>query len=141
MFAYRSLQIKSELEEIASHLMYPDENGYPLTVHLIPASDNPLYHIFTISGAEGEFLISEFGTDDFFNKPFTRLSSFGDTEDLYKGFTFLKSSVECLLSDIRIFHIGEVKKDVFLLGTTSDDDYIIISTRMLTYPLHLIRDW
>lgn len=141
MNSNNSQSLKDELTEKTISLLYPDEDGYPVSVHSISGSENPIYLMFQLSGAEGEVTISEFSINEFFKEPFSRLSSVGPSESLYQNFKTLKDFVKSHFSNIRVFHIGDVKKEVFLLGSTKEGDYVILSTRMLVYPLHLVKDF
>ena len=110
------------LKKATRDLLYPSESDEPFRVFHWKGSHGPLTseELLKITKQDPDTPVEEISLDDFFSE-LTEEQGL-DEEDARK-FQNLRKVIEEQLTDVRVFRVGEVKIDVYIVGKTKDGDW------------------
>ncbi len=112
-------QIITELREVVKGLTYPSESDEPFDVFLWPMKEaDPLKQIAT----QGNKIQpnAETSLDAFFAELLT-----GDDAE---KFSRLRDTLQSRLSNIRVFRVGQIEVNVYVIGITPADNWAGVHT-------------
>jgi len=127
--------LKSTVDELIPNVTYPSESDEPIEfVELnLPPEAEPLNE-----RSAGEFLatkrnrnVEEISMDDFFN-PITEVQDWFSEEEnaAARQMTTVREALEKHLTDLKVYKIGYVEKDLYLLGLTAEGQRVGLKTKV-----------
>jgi hypothetical protein len=128
--------LRARLAEAAADLYYPSESDEPFEyVELtFPPEAEPLSErsVSEFLGRRPFNQTEEVSLDEFF-EPVTTLEDWYEDEDkkVVEQYFHLKDLLQSSLTDVRVFRVGQVEIDVYLIGKTETDGlYAGLKTRV-----------
>ena len=108
------------LADAVNGLLYPSESDSPFEVFRWPGTgDDPIKIAFALRGKNGPV------TEQTLTEFFAELEA-GDDADRFKK---LHALLATTLSGLRVFRIGEVEVDVYLIGKAKAGDWCGLNTK------------
>ena len=121
-----------ELEAACDNLLWRSETDYPFEIAVLPADR-------TVAGAEellksypADTPINVISLDDFFGQATTERAWLDSRElNLVRRYRNLRDLLETTLENLKVYRIGDVEIDVYLLGITEDEQVIGVKTKVV----------
>lgn len=125
-----------KLKKLTAGLQFQSESDYPVEPLMIPANEEPSLSAQEIverkkkSTAGGA--VRELDLDQFFSAATEEQDWHGPEErEAVTRFQTLVKTLKENLSDIKVYRIGEVEADVYVVGRTTSGDFAGVSTRVV----------
>lgn len=133
-----TLSIMKELQEKVESLLHYSDSHSPYSVSAIGKSQN---FIEVIKDETDNRPVQEFTAELFFGN-LIRMHSWITEEEKNRIYRYRELENYCRLKfqEIKIIKIGELYKDVHLIGKTEQGDFVILSTYELHLPMHTAFD-
>lgn len=127
--------IMEKLEEAADGLMFQSESDYPVEAFFleIAGKDSIIDEdILQIGNYPPDTSVTLVNFDDFFKVPTREQSWHGEEEkETVKRFQELVRILNENLRDIKVFKIGEIEIDVYVIGKADSDNFLGIKTKVV----------
>lgn len=123
--------IEQSLEQAVDGLLYPSESEEPFEVICWADDGKPIdaSRLLEQAGYKPHIPVTETSLDDFFKDLTTVQSWYGDNEKANtQRFRDLEDMLRHSLTDIRVFRVGEVRIDVYIIGVTGDGGWAGVKT-------------
>lgn len=122
-----------ELEAACEGLLWRSETDYPFEVAVLPANPQfPSVVDTLLSKYPNGTSVTIVGLDDFFGQATINRAWFDSREsNLVERYRNLRDLLETTLENLKIYRIGSVEIDVYLLGKTEDDRTIGVKTKIV----------
>ena len=127
-----SSTIVDELKKATAGLLYPSESDEPFEAFLWENGGGSLttQHFLDLSGHKPADGVEEVKLDDFFSELTADQDWYGEAErETAEGYRRLLRTLENQLSDLRVFRVGKVNKDIYIVGRTSSGGWAGIRTK------------
>jgi Nuclease A inhibitor-like protein len=131
------------LKSLVEGLSWMSESDYPFEVASLPElSESPTAEtLLQLTGKDGTCPVTEMSVQELF-VPAIRAGAqahatalqdgYGDKElETMQRFQTLVQWIEAHLSEVRVYRIGEIEIEVYIIGKTELGDWINLSTRII----------
>jgi hypothetical protein len=127
-------QIKQLLTEASENLLYPSESDYPFAYVEWETGGEKLTRkqIRQLAGKAGNESVKTLSPDDFF-RPVTEVKDWYGQEEkaTAERFRKLQEVIECNLADVRVFKVGNIEIDAYIVGKTQEGKFAGLSTKLV----------
>ena len=118
-----------ELEAACDELLWRSETDCPFEVTVLPEGQHPSV---LLSSYPADTPVTVVSLDAFFGQSTVERSWFDSRElILVERYRNLRDLLETTLEDPQVYRIGRVEMDVYLLGTTEDNQVIGVKTKIV----------
>ncbi|MEM7795079.1 MAG: nuclease A inhibitor family protein [Cyanobacteria bacterium P01_C01_bin.118] len=118
-----------ELKAACNELLWRSETDCPFEVAVLPEGQQPSV---LLSNYPANTPLAVVSLDDFFGQSTVERSWFDSRElTLVERYRNLRDLIETTLEDPQVYRIGSVEMDVYLLGTTEDNQIIGVKTKVV----------
>jgi hypothetical protein len=126
-----SSAIVNELQKATDGLIYASESDEPFQAFLWKNGSGSLpQRLLELSGHKHGTRIEEVTLDDFFADLTADQDWYGQTEkETAESYRRLLQTLKTHLFDIRVFRVGQVNIDIYIMGRTSSGDWAGIKTQ------------
>jgi hypothetical protein len=127
-----SSTIVDELKKATAGLLYTSESDEPFEAFLWKDGGGSLtaQHFLDLSGHKPAEGVEEVKLGDFFSELTADQDWYGEAEREAAGkYRRLLQTLGSQLSEIRVFRVGKVDKEIFIVGRTSSGDWAGIKTK------------
>ncbi|GGA33050.1 sugar-non-specific nuclease inhibitor NuiA-like protein [Okeania sp. KiyG1] len=130
--ALTNLEIFEQLDELVKGLLWMSESDYPFEVFIwefgeVVSLNNEIVLKITKHSLETTVKVIEF--EVFFRVVITERSWHNAQEsEVVRKYQKLVSMMKQYLSDLKVYKVGEVRKDVYIVGKTNTGDYAGVAT-------------
>jgi hypothetical protein len=125
----------AELEQATSGLLFQSESDYPLEPFSVSAQGGQQLSakvVLETKADVGDLPVSEVALDDFFRIATEHQDWHGlEEQESVARFRKLLQILKENLTDIKVYRVGEVEVDVFIIGKTRSGDYAGVSTKVV----------
>ena len=123
----------ARLEEASAGLLYPSESDAPLHVFVWQdAAPFSAQRLLASTGYDRTTPIHTTDLDRFFHPVTTPQTWHGEEEqELVRRFTALRDLLKATLSDIRVYKLGAVAIDVYIVGRATNGTYCGLTTHVV----------
>jgi hypothetical protein len=126
-----SVQITQTLEQAIDGLLYTSESDEPFEVVRWTGDGKPLdaRKLLELASYPPGAQVTTISLDDFFRDLTTVQSWYGDEEkSTVRRYQSLEDAIRRNLRDVRVFRVGEVRVDIYVMGVTGDGDWAGVKT-------------
>ncbi|MEM6251863.1 MAG: nuclease A inhibitor family protein [Cyanobacteria bacterium P01_D01_bin.156] len=121
-----------ELEAACDKLLWRSEADYPFEVIVLSSQHQPALIDQLLKAYPADTSVRIVSLDDFFGQSIVERAWFDSREiDLVQRYRNLRDLLETTLACPRVYRIGSVEIDVYLLGTTEDNQVIGVKTKIV----------
>lgn len=121
-----------ELEAACDNLLWRSETDYPFEVTVLPAERSLSSTEWLLKGYPTDTPVNIGSLDDFFGKATIERAWFDSRElNLVRRYKNLRDLLETTLENLKVYRIGDVEIDVYLLGDTEDDQVVGVKTKVV----------
>src|SRR5688572_1732699 len=127
-------QIKQLLTEPSKDLLYPSESDYPFEYIEWDTGGKKLTKklIRQLAHKENTEPVKSISLDDFFSNVTEIKDWYGEEEKANaERFKHLQEVLQNNLTDIRVFKVGKIEIDAYIIGTTKDGKCAGVSTKVV----------
>ncbi len=129
-----SQDLQAELEAACQGLLWRSETDAPFELVVLPAAEPPLDVGALLANGDypPDSPVEIVSLDNFF-APVMEDHSWFDAQDskLVEGCRHLRSLLEATLENLKVYRIGSVEIDVYLLGQTEDKQIVGVKTTVV----------
>jgi hypothetical protein len=112
------------LKDASEGLLYPSESDAPFEPFSWPAGGKRLTQSrVAVLAGKRKARVEEVPVEEFFHE-------LDDTDDGPR-FRKLEESLRAILGDVRVFRVGEIKVAIYLVGRTSDGNWVGLRTESI----------
>ncbi|NJR39131.1 MAG: nuclease [Leptolyngbyaceae cyanobacterium CSU_1_4] len=124
----------ASLKAIVEGLTWMSESDYPFEVVLLPDRAEPLTtdELLQRTGHDAETVVEEISIENFF-APAIQPQDWHEEADKQRlqHFQTLLQWIEQHLSSIKVYRVGSIAIDVYILGKTESGNWISLSTKVI----------
>jgi Nuclease A inhibitor-like protein len=122
------------LRAIAARLTWTSESDYPFEVLQLPDRINPpnTEELLHLTGHDADAFVEEISVENFF-APAIQSQDWHEEADKQRvqHFQTLLQWIEQHLSDVRVYRVGAIEIDVYILGKTESGAWINLATKVI----------
>jgi Nuclease A inhibitor-like protein len=122
------------LKAIAEGLTWMSESDYPFEVSQLPDRANPLNteELLQLTGHDADAPVEEISIKNFF-APVIQPQDWHEEADKQRmqRFQTLLQWIEQHLSDVKVYRVGTIEIDVYIIGKTESGAWISLSTKAI----------
>lgn len=130
-----SQSLVAELEKAAKGLLFPSESDYPFTVLLWPGEGRKAPTALKLLSLLQREDVSESEEQDFdyFFRNVTRYQDWHAPEKRQEidRFKHLANLIKTNLTDVKVFRLGQVEIDCYIVGRTKSGDLVALKTTVI----------
>ena len=125
--------LSGRLKSLTEDLSYQSESDYPVEPYVRGAGDGALKAEEFAKGREGDdAAVRELDFDSFFGNYTDEQDWWGEEERaVAKKFQALVKFLKENLSDIKVYRVGDVEADVYVVGKTASGDFAGVKTKIV----------
>jgi hypothetical protein len=127
--------VMAELTLVTDGLLFQSESDYPLTPLYVDAGGRKIlssHDVVSLVNSQGKGPAKIITLEEFFANATTERDWQGPREkETVKKFQSLVQTLKSLLSDIKVFRIGDTEAQVYILGRTASGDFAGVSTKVV----------
>ncbi|MEM8613085.1 MAG: nuclease A inhibitor family protein [Cyanobacteria bacterium P01_H01_bin.105] len=121
-----------ELKAACKGLLWRSETDCPLEVTVLPSDQQPLSIDRLLDSYPDDTPVSIVGLDDFFGQATVERAWFDSRElILVERYRNLRDLLETTLENLKVYRIGRVEIDVYVIGKTEDEQVIGVKTKIV----------
>ena len=121
-----------ELEAACDNLLWRSETDYPFEVTVLPAEQNLSNTEWLLQNYPADTPVHVASLNDFFGKATVERAWFDSRElNRVRRYKNLRDLLETTLENLKVYRIGDVEIDVYLLGDTEDDQVVGVKTKVV----------
>lgn len=126
-------QLHQQFQDAVTDLWWTSETDAPFEVIVWPQAFEQGFSVpelLKLTGLETELPIQEIPFEQFFFPALQVQDWYGEEEKAdVSRFQLLKALIESHLTEIKVFRMGEIQLDLFILGKTEGNDWIALATQ------------
>ena len=125
--------MSSRLKSLTEGLSYQSESDYPVEPYARDAGKGAPAAAEFAEGREGEdAAVRELDFDSFFGNYTDEQDWWGDEErEVAKKFQALVKFLKASLKEIKVYRVGDVEADVYIVGKTDSGDFAGVKTKVV----------
>jgi hypothetical protein len=125
--------LSDRLKSLTEDLSYQSESDYPVEPYVRGASEGAPSAKEFAKGREGDdAAVRELDFDSFFGNYTDEQDGWGDEERaVAKKFQALVAFLKESLKDIKVYRVGDVEADVYIVGKTASGDFAGVKTKIV----------
>ncbi len=125
--------LSSRLSSLTEGLSYQSESDYPVEPYVREASKGAPSAVEFAAGREGEdAAVRELDFDSFFGNYTDEQDWWGEDERaVARKFQALVEFLKGNLTDIKVYRVGDVEADVYVVGKTAAGDFAGVKTKVV----------
>ncbi len=133
-------ELIDQLKSASDGLLFMSESDYPFEVFLWESSNQTsltrenitTQKVLELTGHPQDTPVEVVTVNDFFRVATTEQDWYGEEElATLKKYQNLVETLNKNLSNLKVYRIGEIEIDVYIIGQTSTGDYAVLSTKVV----------
>ncbi|MCY7346795.1 MAG: nuclease A inhibitor family protein [Pyrinomonadaceae bacterium] len=127
----RKDDLSEQIKQAAAGLIYISETDAEILLFIGKQAENISKDLLlSQTGNAADALVAEASFTEFFARLTEIQDWFGDEEkETVKKFVFLKELLEKNLRDLRVFKIGKIQLDIYVVGLDAENNFLGIQTK------------
>lgn len=125
-------ELINQLKQASEGLLWMSESDYPFEVLWWEQSAITPEGLLQLTNHAPDLPVKVMGLDQFFNRAITAADWYNQEQRAtLERYQVLVDTLKSHLSDIQVYRVGEVKVDIYILGTTKSGNLVGLSTKSI----------